>query len=60
MLKTTSRPESHAQISVARLWPPIAAILLGAFLILGAGFAHPSALHNAAHDGRHSLAFPCH
>jgi cobalt transporter subunit CbtB len=38
----------------------MAAILLGAFLIIGAGLAHPNALHNAAHDSRHSLAFPCH
>ena len=38
----------------------LAAILLGAFLIFGAGLAQSSALHNAAHDGRHSFAFPCH
>jgi cobalt transporter subunit CbtB len=36
------------------------AFLLGAFLIYGAGFAQPQALHDAAHDGRHSFAFPCH
>ncbi len=38
----------------------VAAILFGAFLIFGVGFAAPAALHNAAHDGRHSFAFPCH
>lgn len=37
-----------------------AALLLGAFLIFGVGFAQPAALHDAAHDGRHSFAFPCH
>ena len=36
------------------------AILFGAFLIYGVGFASPMALHNAAHDSRHSFAFPCH
>lgn len=36
------------------------ALLLGLFLIFGVGFAHADLLHNAAHDGRHSLAFPCH
>jgi len=36
------------------------AIILGAFLIYGAGLAQPEILHNAAHDSRHSLAFPCH
>jgi cobalt transporter subunit CbtB len=36
------------------------ATLLGAFLVLGAGFAPISAVHNAAHDSRHAFAFPCH
>jgi cobalt transporter subunit CbtB len=34
--------------------------VLGVFLIYGVGFAQPSQLHNAAHDGRHSHTFPCH
>jgi cobalt transporter subunit CbtB len=38
----------------------LAAILLGAFLVFGAGFAGSAALHEAAHDGRHAFAFPCH
>jgi cobalt transporter subunit CbtB len=36
------------------------AALLGAFLLWGVGFSHGEVLHNAAHDVRHSLAFPCH
>jgi cobalt transporter subunit CbtB len=24
------------------------------------GFAGPAALHEAAHDSRHAIAFPCH
>ena len=36
------------------------AALLGTFLIAGTGLAHVDAVHNAAHDTRHSLAFPCH
>ena len=36
------------------------AIFLGVTLVAGAGFAGPEILHNAAHDSRHSLAFPCH
>ncbi len=36
------------------------AILVGFFLVLAAGFAHPEAMHNAVHDTRHALAFPCH
>ncbi|AEF24391.1 MULTISPECIES: CbtB domain-containing protein [Pseudomonadaceae] len=34
--------------------------VLGAVLIFFAGFSHVEALHNAAHDTRHSAAFPCH
>ena len=34
--------------------------MLGIGLVYFAGFAETSALHNAAHDGRHSAGFPCH
>ncbi len=37
-----------------------AVFLFGAGLVFMVGFAHSSAIHNAAHDTRHSLAFPCH
>ena len=37
-----------------------AAMLLGSFLLYGVGFAQPQQLHDAAHDARHSFAFPCH
>lgn len=36
------------------------AFLIGAALVYTVGFAHMDVLHNAAHDTRHSLAFPCH
>lgn len=36
------------------------AVLVGAFLVIGTGFAGSEVLHNAAHDVRHGLAFPCH
>ena len=45
-------------------WDAIAAALMaavvGALVVWGVGFAPITALHNAAHDTRHSLAFPCH
>ena len=40
--------------------PAVVAILLGTFVLFGVGFAGSSVLHNAAHDSRHSFAFPCH
>lgn len=38
----------------------IFAVLLGVFIVFGAGLAHSDILHNAAHDSRHSFSFPCH
>ena len=46
--------------SLARLWPALSAAVLGLVILYGAGFAPQSAAHNAAHDTRHSAAFPCH
>jgi cobalt transporter subunit CbtB len=36
------------------------AIVFGAFVVYGVGFAGPATIHNAAHDVRHAFAFPCH
>jgi len=36
------------------------ACILGIGLVFMTGFAHPMAIHNAAHDTRHALSFPCH
>jgi cobalt transporter subunit CbtB len=44
----------------AAIGQTLLAALLGVFLIWGVGFSHSSAFHNAAHDTRHSNAFPCH
>ena len=35
-------------------------LALGVIMILGVGLASPEAIHNAAHDLRHGLGFPCH
>ena len=35
------------------------ASLLGLVLLWGVGFSHIDAVHNAAHDTRHSKGFPC-
>ena len=37
----------------------LATVILGAALIWTAGFANSAALHGAAHDSRHAIAFPC-
>ena len=38
----------------------VLAMALGLFIVGMAGFSHLDIVHNAAHDTRHSLAFPCH
>lgn len=43
-----------------RVWPAVAAALLGLVILYAVGFANSDVLHNAAHDTRHSFAFPCH
>lgn len=37
-----------------------AAAVLGIVILFGVGFAPMDMAHNAAHDTRHSVAFPCH
>ncbi|RON24474.1 cobalt transporter [Pseudomonas brassicacearum] len=53
---TTSTTSTLTQ----RLTVAICASILGACLVYFAGFSHIEAVHNAAHDTRHSSAFPCH
>jgi len=36
------------------------AAFLGLFIVGFVGFSHLDAVHNAGHDYRHSMAFPCH
>ncbi|HYC37891.1 MAG TPA: CbtB-domain containing protein [Usitatibacter sp.] len=56
----SSIPKSDTAILPARALAPLAAMLLGAALLFLAGFAEVDALHNGAHDARHSAALPCH
>jgi cobalt transporter subunit CbtB len=38
----------------------VAAILFGIVFIGVTGFAQPEAIHEAAHNTRHAISFPCH
>lgn len=61
--KTTTNKLSQIQTQVepiTTIFAVTAAILVGVFLVTAVGFAGPEAMHNAAHDIRHGLAFPCH
>jgi cobalt transporter subunit CbtB len=58
--------QSHtADLSIARkdvnvVVQAVLAMTLGLFIVGVVGFSHIDAIHNAAHDVRHSNAFPCH
>ena len=41
-------------------WPAVLALAFGLLIVYGAGFAAPSAIHNAVHDTRHAFGLPCH
>lgn len=49
---TASATSRSAQLALAAL--------LGLFVIGVTGFSQADVLHNAGHDYRHSMAFPCH
>lgn len=60
MNQTTLTANAAISPSLAASAPAFAALLLGLFVVWGAGFAQPNALHNATHDTRHAFALPCH
>ena len=59
-MTTASRTISASASSQSRLMQLALAGLLGIFIVGFSGFAHIDAVHNAAHDYRHSMGFPCH
>ena len=50
-----------ANLSISqRLIAGVLTLFIGLVLVGGVGFASDMAVHNGAHDTRHSLGFPCH
>jgi cobalt transporter subunit CbtB len=43
-----------------RIAAGLAMLFVGAVLVVGTGFTGADIMHNAAHDTRHGLGFPCH
>jgi cobalt transporter subunit CbtB len=56
----TTKALGTASSAQSRLTQLALAALLGVFVIGFVGFSHVEAAHNAGHDYRHSMAFPCH
>ena len=62
---TTIAPIGHdsgatVRAGTNRRLAAIVAAALGLVIVFAAGFAPSEAVHNAAHDTRHTFAFPCH
>ena len=55
-----ARPGVASGTRIGSATQAIMAAMLGVFLIWGVGFSPIMAVHNAAHDTRHSSGFPCH
>lgn len=43
-----------------RIVAGIACLMVGASLVYAVGLSHLAVAHNAAHDTRHAIGFPCH
>ncbi|KXF76919.1 cobalt transporter [Paramesorhizobium deserti] len=56
----TASSQSLSLPLATRLTTAVVSLFLGAFLIYGVGLAQSDALHDSAHDTRHSYGFPCH
>jgi len=60
---TTTQAIARPALSASRaetLKAAAVALLLGFGLVWLAGFAYSDGVHDAAHDTRHALSFPCH
>ncbi|MFT3672250.1 CbtB domain-containing protein [Aestuariivirga sp.] len=53
---TISNSRSISQRATAGL----ISLLIGVSMVFAVGLSHISAVHNAAHDTRHAIGFPCH
>jgi cobalt transporter subunit CbtB len=60
MITQTSAALPVARPRASELAQALLALALGLFVVGVVGFSHLDILHNAAHDVRHSFAFPCH
>lgn len=61
-LTTRVFPEAGTPTAARRdaMMAAVMASCVGAMLVLGVGFLHAQPVHDAAHDTRHAIGFPCH
>jgi cobalt transporter subunit CbtB len=53
-------PAKTVTLKTETLKTAFLAFFLGLGLVYVAGFAYSDTVHDAAHDSRHALSFPCH
>ena len=59
-IKTEAAARKLSATKAETLRAAFVALFLGLGLVYVAGFATPESVHDAAHDSRHALSFPCH
>jgi len=61
-LATVSLDTTDAGVYSERITTGVIMLLTGSVLLFAVGFAQGSGnfMHNAAHDSRHAVTFPCH
>jgi len=52
--------EQSSSLTLSTALQVVSAMAVGVVLLFVVGFAPMDVAHNAAHDARHSFAFPCH
>ena len=57
---TPSKRSSRSSSKAVSACQQGAVVLFGALILYAVGFLPMNAAHNAAHDSRHSIVFPCH
>ena len=57
---TQSKTQSISVLTQSRRIVAATTLVFGLGLVFLTGFANSAAVHNAAHDTRHAMAFPCH
>jgi cobalt transporter subunit CbtB len=59
-LMTAQRIAAESFSLSQRLIAGFSVLAFGSLLLFAVGLAHSERLHNAAHDTRHAIGFPCH
>ena len=55
----TTKIQTQALVDT-RFFSIVGISVAGVLLLMAAGFAQASVVHDSAHDTRHAVAFPCH